>query len=366
MPCFCSAPLGSLLDSLPRMPPLAGLFPPVSAHLTAAVLAPPGFTPLPMAAASASASANAAASANLAVMANLAADLKAALGINLMASLSGSAQASLQASLAATLGSLNAHGSLINPLRDLLERLLRELASLLNLAQLVGAARARFGIDLRAGGAVGALQARLTASASAAASARASAAASARLSASESLIASLGVQPTVAGVASLRASMQAVARLMASVPAVTVNLGTLSALAALLALLAVIKNALGVNLLAPDASASLRLALGGLPLAALATLQVQASATATASASATASATAAASAHSSLNLAPLARVNLAAAAAPSLALRASAIFPPLLLPAGSCGRPCPVAALQSLPPASAGITVSGASSARGW
>jgi hypothetical protein len=343
MPCFCSAQLSSLLGSLSGIPSVAGLVPPISMSLIAAVsAAPPGGSM----SARASATASGSLTANLALMANLAASLRATTGMNLLASLGGTAQASLQASLSATINSLNANAGALNLHQGLLDRLLRELAALSNLAGIVGAVRASCGIDLRAAGAIGALQARLAAMAQLNASVRPAMAAQAvaQVSAAESLMATLGFPISVQGAAALGASMQALAQLTLALPPITVNLGLLSLLSALMAILAAIRNALGVNLLTANALASLRLALAALPLAALASLQVQSNASAALDATAAASA----SALAGLDLSAAATANLSAAASLALVLGLTAQHTALLMPAGTCGSPCPVALLKAV------------------
>ena len=94
--------------------------------------------------------------------------------------------------------------------------------------------------------------------------------------------------------ASLSAALSAMASL--SPPALTVPPASLASLIGILAALANIKSGLGVNLLAPNAAASLNAAIGALPISALASLNLAASATASATASAAASASASASA----------------------------------------------------------------------
>jgi hypothetical protein len=344
MPCFCSAQLDSLFGSLSAIPSIAGLVPPVSMNLVAAVTAAPGVG----ASAMASASATGALTANLALMSSLSASVRASTGMNLLASLSGAAQASLRASLSMTIASLNANGGVLNLHQGLLNRLLNELAALANLARIVGAIRATCGIDLRAAGAIGALQARLAAMAQLHAAARPSMAAHAvaQVSVAESLMTSLGFPISARGAAALGAQMQALSRLTLALPRVTVPLGLLSLLSALMALLAAIRNALGVNLLAANALASLRVALAALPLAALASLQAQAQASASATMSATA--TASASALAALNLSAASSANLSAAATLALVLGVPAQYGALLMPAGSCGSPCPVALLKAV------------------
>ena len=112
----------------------------------------------------------------------------------------------------------------------------------------------------------------------------------------------------------------------------------------LLAALGLIQSALGVNLRAPNAAASLRLALGGLPLAALAARaeglghgrrhRVGRSA--------------AAAKRGALNLAVSAGANLAAAARLAVMMRLTASASGLLAPPGSCG-----ACVLALPSANA-------------
>lgn len=341
MPCFCSAQLDSLLPSLSRIPSLAGLLPPIPALLLPA-LCPPTLAVGP---AAFTASANASLTSNLAIMMSLRADVKAAMGMNLMACLaSGPLQASLQASLSQTIGSMNANSGMLLPYQDLLSRLLRELADLMRLAGVVMAARATFGIDLRAAGAVPMLQARIAAMARAQAQATGRLAIAApRLGAAASMMASLGFPATPAGALSLGASMQALSRLTLGLPVLTANLSVLSLLAALLAMLKSILSALGVNMLAANAMTSLRLSLGALPLAALASMQLQANANASASISAAASASL--SALAALNLRAATGANLVPAGRLAVAMQLAANANMLMLPAGQCGRPCPVAAL---------------------
>jgi hypothetical protein len=155
------------------------------------------------------------------------------------------------------------------------------------------------------------------------------------------MMASLGFAATPAGAASLGVSMQALSRFTLGVPAVTANLSLMSLLAALLAMLKSILSALGVNLLAANALGHLRLSLRALPLAALASMQLNANASANASAAASANL----SARAALNLRAAASANLVPAGHLAVAMRLAANANMLLLPAGQCGRPCPVAAL---------------------
>lgn len=350
MPCFCSAQLSSLFGSLSAIPSVAGLVPPMPMNLVAALsAAASGGIPAP-----APMSATGTLTANLALMASLSASASATTGMSLNASLLGAShaglQASLQASLSETIASLNANAGSLNLHQGLLQRLLSELAALCSLAGVVGAVRATCGIDLRAAGAVDALHARLAAMARLSAAARPSMAVNAvgRVSAAESLMTSLGFPISAHGAAALGASMQALSRLTLALPRVSVDLGLLSALSALMAIIAAIRNALGVNLLAANAMASLRLALTAMPLAALAGLQLQASASAAAAMSATASASASASALAGLDLSAAAGANLSAASTLALVLGLAAQHSALLAPAGSCGSPCSVALLKAV------------------
>ncbi len=347
MVCLCSQELQSLLNSLPSIPPLSGLVPPLPPNLlpaisAAMVVGTPAALPMPPLA-----KADAALMANLATMANLSAAVRAAAGINLAAPVPPMAMASLQASLAAQINSMNANGAILNPGRPNLAELLRALANLLSIAGLVSSVRAAFGLNLRASGAVPALQARLSASARASASATASAQASATASLSMvgAAMAALGFPATPQGAVALTASMNAMSGWTQRLPALTVNFNALSLLAALLAALAMIRSALGVNLLAPRALVSLRASLHALPLAALASLNV--SALASARASAQLSAAASASAVSTLGLHAAASTSLLPAARLSVMMRLTA-HAPLLLPPGSCGRPCPLALVPGL------------------
>ena len=355
MPCICPARLGPLLGSLPQLPPMSALIPPVPQALLDALMPPPLALGAPALALSltvpsASAVASASLAANLAVMANLRADVHTALGLNLIASLQGGATAaggaSLQASLSQTVGSMNAHGHLLLPFKDPIAALLHELAALMKLVQVLGAVRARFGIDLRVGGALPQLHACLAAAASASANLSARAAVlPPSLPAIPSLMASLGFAATAAGAASLTASMRALSSLALALPPLTVPLGLLATLAALLAMLAAIRSALGVNLLTPNALLSLRMALGALPLSALVSmpLTAHAAAAATATASLTAPALPALPA---LNLSAAASMNFAAVGSLALAMRLAAQASTVLIPAGACGLVCPVAALK--------------------
>ena len=143
--------------------------------------------------------------ANLSAMAGLQAAVKAAAGLNLCAPVSASAMAQLSATLSAQVHSLNAGGAALNLAMPSLASLLAALASLIQLASLLGTLQARFGLDLRAAGAVPALQARLQALARASASARATASASAVASA----MAAMGFSANAQGAAALNASAQA-------------------------------------------------------------------------------------------------------------------------------------------------------------
>lgn len=345
MACFCSVPLGALLGSLPRIPSLAGLVPPMSMSLVATASTGLGFSPALNLSAVASASASASAVANLSAMASLSAAMQAALGMNLSAALSASAVASTQASLSAAINGFNANGGVLTSLIALLERLLRDLLGLVNLSGLLMSIRAAFNIDMRAPGAIAALQARLAAMASASATVRASA----HLSAVASLMTALGFQANAQGALAVNAQARATASLLAGVPAFGFGLHPLALLASLLAMLEAILKGLGVNLLAPSAALDLRLALSGLPLQALAQLSAQASVQASATASAALAASVSANASASLNLAGTASANLSAATQLSMLLSVMAKGM-LGLPAGSCGGPCPLALLQGLSP----------------
>jgi hypothetical protein len=153
-------------------------------------------------------------------------------------------------------------------------------------------------------------------------------------------MAALGFQANASGAAALNASARATAAWTQRVPPLTVNLNALSLLAALLAALGLIQSALGVNLRAPQASASLQAALRPLPLAALGALRVGA----TARAQATARASATASLVAALKLQAAARANLTAAMRLALMMRltASASGSGLLAVPGACGA-CPIA-----------------------
>ena len=264
------------------------------------------------------------------------------MGVNLLASLSGPPLVSMQASFAETIGSLNTHGPLLLPYQDLLSRLLQELANLARLAALVTTVHARFGIDLRSPGAIPLLQARMSAVARAQASARV--AAVAHGSAMATMMASLGFAATPAGASALGVSMQALARVGMAAPQMTVSPQPLSLLAALMALLQAIRDALKVNMLAANALTTLRRTLGALPLSALAGLHAQASAMATATAAANISARVAMPV---LNFRTAARANMLPASRLALAMRVAAHGNPLMLPAGQCGKPCPVAAVKA-------------------
>jgi hypothetical protein len=109
-----------------------------------------------------------------------------------------------------------------------------------------------------------------------------------------------------------------------------------------MALLAALLSMLKIDLRAPNALVSLRLALGAYPLVAIANLRVSATAAVAATATATASAVAA------LNLSAVANANLSAAAqlVVLMQLLANANF--LLMPPGTCGMPCPLALVAAI------------------
>jgi hypothetical protein len=108
---------------------------------------------------------------------------------------------------------------------------------------------------------------------------------------------------------SLQAALGAMASL--SPPALNLPPASLASLLGILAALANINSGLGVNLLAPNAAASLEMAIGALPLAALANLSLAASAQAAIAANAGAAAAADLAAAASLEAA-LAPLSLAA------------------------------------------------------
>jgi hypothetical protein len=336
MTCVCSLQLRSLLSSLPSIPPLGGLLPPLPPALFPAISAaivPPALAAMP---APPLASADAALLANLSTMASLTAAVKATSGLNLALPVPPMALASLQATLTAQINSLNANGGVLNLGVPNLADLLNALTPLMQLAGLVAAVQAAFHLDLRSPGAIAALQARLDATARAAVTARASA--TATMSAVGMAMASLGYPATPQGAAALTAAMTAMAGWTQRLPVISVNFNALSLLAALLAALAAILSALGVNLRAPNALASLRVALGALPLAGLASLRL----TALAQTQVSMQASASASLVSSLNLMALAQANLGPAARVAVLMRLTALAP-LAMPPGSCGQPCPLA-----------------------
>jgi hypothetical protein len=151
-------------------------------------------------------------------------------------------------------------------------------------------------------------------------------------------MAALGFQANAQGAAAVNAQAAATAAFLAGLPPVGPALHPLMLLHALLAMLQAILRGLGVNLLAPNASAQLQATLSALPLGALARLDAQA--TASASAAAALSASASANAAASLNLAATAAANLSGAAQLSALLSVMAQAG-LSRPGGSCGL-CPL------------------------
>lgn len=349
MACLCSLQLGSLLNSLPSIPSTAGLVPSIPLPLVAAMsgIAMPAATATSSASMAAAASAQAGLAANLAAMASFAAAAKAALGVNPTAALSASARAALQSSLAANVQSLNASGPVLQARLPQLAALIGAQANLMRLLGVLAGARATFGIDLRAPGAIAALQAALNASAHASASGTAAVAATGTASAVASLMASMGFAANAQGAASLNGAATAMSRLTLGVPPITANFQALSLLAAAMGMLAAIVATLGVSLRAPNALASLRVALGTLPLTALAQLRVSAMGKATATVTATARAQGAANAAAALNLSAVARADLTAAARLAVLMRLTANANFLLAPPGSCSRPCPLGPVKS-------------------
>ena len=165
MACICSLPFGSLLTSLPSLPNLTGLIPAMPLQLVLAINAALNVSPLALSAnLSATATAQASLTANLAIMASLVAAVKAAMNLNLALPLSVSAMAHLRANLSANIHSMNAHGLMLGLALPNLMALLLSLLPLIHLMGIVVGARLAFGIDLRAPGAVLALQAALSAS----------------------------------------------------------------------------------------------------------------------------------------------------------------------------------------------------------
>ncbi|KQP35426.1 hypothetical protein [Pseudorhodoferax sp. Leaf274] len=329
MTCFCSARLGSLVASLTLLPPTLHLVPPLPPSLLAVAAGPAlgGFGPMP--------AAQAALTANLTAMASLSASLQAAMGMRLTAAMAPAVQASLQASLAATVQSFQAAGSMLALQAGPLANVTLGLTGLTQLAALVLSVQAAFGIDLRASGALLALQARLDASASAAV----------QVSAVAAAMAALGLRMDAQGALAANASATALASMVASLPSLSLNLPALLQLSGLVSMVATVQAGLGVNLLAMNAMASLKAALSGLPLAALANLNVTAKAAATAALAAPVPPVPAVP-PVALNLQAVASANLAGVPplAMLLALSANA---KLGLPAGSCGQPCPLALLAA-------------------
>jgi hypothetical protein len=348
MSCFCSAQLGSLLGSLALIPPTVGLVPPISLNLIAAANASLGLDAALSAAVNASVDASL--MANLSAMASLSTALQGTLGQNLSAALSASAMASTQARLAATLNAFNANAGPLALQAGSMGKLLLDLSGLANLAGLVLAIKAAFGIDLRASGAFAALQARLAASARM--NATASVRASVQVSAVASLMAALGFQANAHGALAVNATAGALAGMMAGLPSMGAGFQPLSVLAALMAMLGAIRLALGVDLRTPTAAFDLRVALSMLPLAALAQLSAAMSANAVTSASAalaaSTSASAGANAMTALDLAATAQANLSGVGQLAM-LMSPTLQATLGLPAGSCGQPCPLALLKGVP-----------------
>jgi hypothetical protein len=118
-------------------------------------------------------------------------------------------------------------------------------------------------------------------------------------------------------------------------------------LTAAMGMLAAIVAALGVSLRAPNALASLRVALSTLPLTGLAQLRVNAGGTGTATGTAMARAQGAANAAAALNLSAVARANLTAAGRLAVLMRLTANTNFLLAPPGSCSRPCPLGPVKT-------------------
>jgi hypothetical protein len=136
-------------------------------------------------------------------------------------------------------------------------------------------------------------------------------------------------------------------RLTLGVPPITANFRALSMLTAVMAVLAAVVAQLGVNLRTPNALASLRVALGTLPLAALAQLRVNAASSAAATATATATAQGAANAAAALNLSAVAQAHLTAAGRLAVLMQLTTNANFLLAPPGACRRACPLAPLEA-------------------
>lgn len=332
MTCFCSAKAGSLLASLRLVPPTLGLVPPISANLGLAMSAATGMN-LALSAA-VNLGVPAAVIANLTAMASLSAATKAAMGVSLTAALP---IPSMRAQLLATINSFNANSGAFTPQLGPLISLQADLAGLANLAGLLLGLKATLGIDLRAPGAIVALQAWLQAPAP-------SLAVSAQVSAISSLMATLGLKADAHGALAAGAMAAVAAQLTAGLPALG-NLNLLALLAGLLPMLDAIKLALGVDLRAPNSVVALRAALSLLPLSALAQLSAT---IAVPTPSLNASLAATANAAAPLDLSAVAAANLSGVAPIAMALQVTALGG-LGLPAGECGQPCPLALIQNPP-----------------
>ena len=143
---------------------------------------------------------------------------------------------------------------------------------------------------------------------------------------------------------------QGLVRLGSGLPALGVPAATMGALNAVMAMIAAIRNALGVNLLAPNARAGVRAAMGSVPFAALSqlSLPVAANAGTTAQAQASISQVASAQAAASLNLQGVSRADFRALAGASMTMRLAASASGLLMAPGTCGQPCPVATFEPI------------------
>ena len=170
--------------------------------------------------------------------------------------------ANASAQLSATMGSINAH---LPSLMSLLGLNAPALTALSQLASLSASVQAMLGISLGAPGAVAQLQAALSASATASASA--SARDERQCLGRAGLVGRAGHQPGCA-----RSDGQPFGGAERDgqpfAPALTVPPASLASLIGILAALANIKSGLGVNLLAPNAAASLNAAIGALPISA--------------------------------------------------------------------------------------------------
>lgn len=353
MTCFCSAKTAPLLASLAQVPPTAGLVPPMPPSLMAAVAASQGVSPA--LSATVPTGVPPAALANLSAMASLSAATQASMAMPLAAALRGPALPAARAQMLSSINSFNANSGALMPQLGQLTSLSQQLSGLAGLSGLMLGVQSALGIDLRAPGAVPALQARLQLPPPPGAMLSAPALPPMQQSSTAALLAALGLKADASGAQAASAMASSTAQLTAGLPAIG-NVGLLAVLAGLLPMLAAIKLALGVDLRAPNSAGPLSAALSTLPLNALAQLggsmSVAAPPLPSLAASQAASASASANASAALNLSAVAAADLSAVGPLAMLMQATAQGG-LGMPPGECGQPCPLAMIGAPPPVAA-------------